>query len=62
MLVFSKNKIAALKHCEKLISEGLTARNFNGVCPKCAEKFAKSHGIHKLEIINENGEIESREV
>ncbi len=62
VLVFSKNKIAALKACEKLISEGLTVRNFNGVCPKCAEKFAKSHGIHKLEIIGENGEIENMEV
>ena len=62
VLVFSKNKITALKACEKLISEGVTVLIFNGECPKCAEKFAKSHGIHRLEIIGENGEIESREV
>lgn len=62
VLVFSDNKITALKHCEKLISEGLTVRNFNGECPKCAEKFAKSHGIKRLDIIKENGEIEQKEV
>ena len=62
VLVFSNDKIAALKHCEKLISEGLSVRNFNGACPKCAEKFAKKHGIHRLDVINENGAAESREV
>lgn len=62
VLVFSKNKTAALKHCEELISEGFTVRNFNGECPKCAEKFAKSHGIKRLDIVNENGEIESGEM
>lgn len=62
VLVFSKNKIAALRHCEKLISEGFTVRNFNGECPECAEKFAKSHKIHRLEIIDESGGITVREV
>ncbi len=62
VLVFSKNKIEALKHCEKLISEGLIVRNFNGECCVCAEKFAKSHGIKRLDIVNENCEVEVREV
>ena len=62
VLVFSNNKIAALKHCEKLISEGFSVRNFNGACPKCAAKFAKSHGIARLDVINENDEIESKEM
>ena len=62
VLVFSDNKIAALKHCEKLISEGLVVMNFIGECPKCAEKFAKSHNISRLDVINENGNVETKEV
>lgn len=62
VLVFANDKIAALKYCEKLISEGFSVRNFNGECPKCAEKFAKKHGIRRLDVINENGAVESREV
>lgn len=62
VLVFSENKIAALKHCEELISEGLTVMNFIGKCPKCAEKYAKSHNISRLDIIDENGSVNSKEV
>lgn len=62
VLVFSNDRISALKHCEKLIAEGFSVRNFNGVCPNCAEKFAKKHGIKRLDVISENGETESREV
>lgn len=62
VLVFSENKISALKHCEKLIGEGLSVMNFIGECPKCAEKYAKSHNIHRLDVISENGGVESKEV
>ena len=62
VLVFSENKISALKHCEKLIGEGLYVMNFIGECPKCAEKYAKSHNIHRLDVISENGGVESKEV
>ncbi len=62
VMVFSENKIAALKHCEKLISEGLTVMNFIGKCLKCAEKYAKSHNISRLDIIGENGSVETKEV
>lgn len=62
VLVFSENKIAALKVCEKLISEGLTALNFIGSCPKCAQEYAKTHNIKRLDIVNNDGSVTSEEV
>lgn len=53
---------AALKHCEKLISDGSSVYNFLGECPKCAAKFAKAHGIGRMDIVKADGEITSEEV
>lgn len=53
---------AALKHCERLISEGKSVYNFLGECPKCAAKYAKAHGISRMDIVKANGEITSEEV
>ena len=64
VLVFGEAgaEIAALKHCEKLISGGSSVYNFLGECPKCAAKFAKSHGIKRVDIVKADGGISSEEV
>ena len=55
-------EVAALKHCDEIIGEGLSVYNFLGACPKCAEKYAKEHGIHRVEIVSKDGTIERKEV
>lgn len=64
VLVFAEAgaEISVLKHCEKLISDGLSVYNFLGECPKCAAKYAKAHGIHRVDIVKKNGGISSEEV
>lgn len=64
VLVFGEAgaEISVLKHCEKLISNGLSVYNFLGECPKCAAKYAKAHGIHRVDIVKKDGEISSEEV
>lgn len=62
VLVFSENKIAALKLCEKLINEGLTVLNYIGQSLCCAKEYAKSHNISRVDIVNADGTISSEEV
>lgn len=64
VLVFGENgaETAALKHCGRLISEGKTAYNFPGECPKCAVKYAKAHNISRVDIVDKNGKVTSEEV
>lgn len=64
VLVFGEKgaETAALKHCEKLISDGKSVYNFLGECPKCAAKFAKAHGIPRVDVVKADGEIMSEEV
>lgn len=62
VLVFGEDNIAIMKHCEKLISEGRTVYHFLGECPKCAAKYAKSHDIKRVDIVDKDGNITSEEV
>ena len=64
VLVFGENgaEMAALAHCENLISEGKTVYNFLGECPKCAAEYAKAHNIRKVDIVDKDGKISSEEV
>ncbi len=64
VLIFGENgaEIAVLKHCEELISDGRSVYNFLGECPKCAAKYAKAHGIHRVDIVKADGSISSEEV
>ncbi|MDE6733672.1 MAG: ATP phosphoribosyltransferase regulatory subunit [Oscillospiraceae bacterium] len=64
VLVFGEAgaEIAALKHCEKLISDGRSVYNFLGECPKCAAKYAKAHGISRIDFVKADGAITSEEV
>lgn len=62
VLVFGEDNIAVIKHCEKLIDEGKTVYRFLGKCPKCAAKYAKAHGIHRVDIVKKDGEISPEEV
>lgn len=62
VLVFGKQDIAVLKHCETLISEGKTVYHFLGECPKCAKKYAKEHNIKRVDIIDDDGKVTSEEV
>ena len=64
VLVFGEEgaEIKALKHCDKLISEGLTVYNGLFECPKCAAAYAKSHGIKRVDIVAADGSVKSEEV
>lgn len=64
VLVFGESgaRVAALKHCDKLISEGKTVYNFLGECPKCAAKYAKEHNIVRVDIVDKDGKVTSKEV
>lgn len=61
VLVFAEKgaDIAAMKYCETLISEGKTVYRFLGECPKCAAKYAKEHGIRRVDIIDKNGNFKT---
>lgn len=64
VLVFGEQgaEVKALRHCDKLISEGKTV--FNGLfeCPKCAMLYAKAHGIKRIDIVSADGSVASEEV
>ena len=64
VLVFADEgaETEALKHCERLISEGLTVRNSLLDCPKCAAKYAKEHCIRRIDIVASDGSVTSEEV
>lgn len=62
VLVFGEDNIAVMKRCEKLIDEGKTVYRFLGECPKCAVKYAKAHGIRRVDIVKADGGISSEEV
>lgn len=55
-------EIAALAHCEELISEGLTVYHSLLDCHKCAAEYAKEHKIHRIDIVAADGSVETREV
>lgn len=61
VLVFGEKgaNIAVMRHCETLIGEGKTVYRFLGECPKCAEKYAKEHGIRRVDIIDKNGNFKT---
>lgn len=64
VLIWSENgaEIAALKHCDELIGQGLNVRNSLSECPNCAREYAKSHNIHRVDIVDKNGNVASEEV
>ena len=64
VLVWSEDgaEIAALKHCDDLIKQGMNVRNSLSECPNCAKEYAKSHNIHRVDIIDKNGNVTSEEV
>ena len=64
VLIWSENgaEIAALKHCDDLIKQGLNVRNSLTECPNCAREYAKSHNIHRVDIVDKNGNVTSEEV
>ena len=64
VLVWSEDgaEIAALKHCDELIKQGLNVRNSLSECPNCAKEYAKSHNIHRVDIVDKNGSVTSEEV
>ena len=55
-------EIAALKHCDELIAQGLIVRSSLSECPNCAREFAKSHNIRRVDIVDKNGNVTSEEV
>lgn len=62
VIVWSENPALALKHCSKLISEGVTAVNSVLECPKCTKKYAKEHNIKRVDIVGADGSVTSEEV
>ena len=54
VLVFGEKgaEVAALKHCEKLISEGSTVYNFPGDSAEQAKQYAKSHNIRRIDFVS----------
>lgn len=64
VLVFGEQgaEIAALKHCEKLISEGKTVFNSPEKYVELVRKYAKDHNIKRVDIIGKDGNITSEEV
>ena len=55
-------EIVALKHCERLISEGKTVFNSPESHPELVRKYAKEHNIKHIDIVDADGNITSEEV
>ncbi len=53
---------AALRHCEKLISEGLRVYHSLFDSPKCAAEYAKENNIRRVDTVSADGSVESTEV
>lgn len=64
VLVWGENgaEIAALKHCDALIKQGLVVRSSLAECPNCAKEYAKNHGIHRVDTVDIDGNVTSEEV
>lgn len=64
VLIFGEQgaEIAALKHCETLIAEGKTVFNTPVNDPRLAEKYAQAHNIRRVDIVDKDGKITSKEV
>ena len=64
VLVWSESgaEIAALKHCDELIKQGLNVRNSLSECPNCAKEYAKTHNIHRVDVVDKSGNVTSGEV
>lgn len=64
VLVFSESgcEIAGLNHCRELIDAGSTV--FNSLCASSEEavEYAKSHGIHRVDIVGINSDVTVKEV
>lgn len=64
VMVFSEsgNEISGLNRCRELIDSGLTV--YNSLCGTLEEsaEYAKAHGIHRIDIVGDNGEITVKEV
>lgn len=64
VLVYSENgcEIAGLNHCRELINAGNTV--FNSLCASADEAvdYAKSHGIHRVDIVGINSDVTVKEV
>ncbi len=64
VLVFSESgcEIAGLNHCRELIDAGSTV--FNSLCASVEEavEYAKTHGIHRVDIVGINSDVTVKEV
>lgn len=64
VLVFSEPgcEISALNHCSELIDTGLTVFNSLFSTVEEAEKYAKQHGIKRIDIVGRNSAVTVKEV
>lgn len=62
VIVWSENPALALKHCAKLISDGLISVNSILECPECTKKYARAHNIVRVDIVDKDGKVTSEEV
>lgn len=64
VLVWSEDgaEIAALTHCEKLITEGMTVFNSPEKHIGIAKKYAEEHNIHRVDIVDKYGNVSTEEV
>lgn len=58
ILVYSKNKIMALRRCDELYKNSSSVRIFEGESLDAAVEYAREHKIPKIEIVDENGNIQ----
>jgi ATP phosphoribosyltransferase regulatory subunit len=64
VLVYGQDgaETAAMKHCDKLIGEGLTVYNSLFDSIESAKEYAKEHNIHRLDIVSKDGSAAAEEV
>lgn len=62
VLIYSQNKIEALKHCNELHKNGLRVKIFEGESLQKALEFARENKIPKLDFVDEDGSIQNKEV
>ncbi len=53
---------AALRHCEKLISDGYKVYNSLFASPESAAEYAKQHNINRVDTVSADGSVKSTEV
>lgn len=62
VLVYSNSHIAAIRHCRKLAEQGMTV--FNSVFATEAEavEYARSSGIKRIDIVDDDGKVNVKEI